>query len=98
LVSRAQFVITMLPTAEIILTVVEPLLEEWPEEAIWLQMSSVGAVEADRLVQVAADHRVTVFDAPFSGSAQPAEGQADDPGLGTRSARARVEPVLAALG
>src|SRR5438046_1227276 len=47
-VSGAQAVITMLPTAEVVLAVVEPLLDEWPEETIWLQMSSVGATEADR--------------------------------------------------
>jgi 3-hydroxyisobutyrate dehydrogenase len=51
-VSRVQFAITMLPTADIVLAVVEPLLAEWREETIWLQMSSVGAAEADRLVQV----------------------------------------------
>jgi 3-hydroxyisobutyrate dehydrogenase len=63
-VGRAQAVITMLPTAEIVLSVVEPLFEGWPKETIWLQMSSVGASEADRLVEVAAAHEVTLFDAP----------------------------------
>ena len=53
-VRRAQAVITMLPTAGIVLSVVEPLLDAWPEETLWLQMSSVGATEADRLVEVAA--------------------------------------------
>ena len=72
-VNRAQSVITMLPTAEVVLAVVEPLLEEWPEETIWLQMSSVGAAEADRLVEVATAHGVTMFDAPVSGSTHPAE-------------------------
>jgi 3-hydroxyisobutyrate dehydrogenase-like beta-hydroxyacid dehydrogenase len=43
-VSGAQAVITMLPTAEVVLAVIEPLLEEWSEGTIWLQMSSVGAV------------------------------------------------------
>src|SRR5579884_3644607 len=42
-VSDAQAVITMLPTAEVVHEVVEPLLDEWPEGTIWLQMSSVGA-------------------------------------------------------
>src|SRR6185437_12071824 len=45
-VSSAESVITMLPTADVVLAVVEPLLEEWPRETIWLQMSSVGAAEA----------------------------------------------------
>jgi 3-hydroxyisobutyrate dehydrogenase len=99
LVSRAQLVITMLPTADVILTVVEPLLQEWPEEAIWLQMSSVGAAEADRLVQVAADHGITLFDAPVSGSTHPAEeGKLTILASGPDSARAQVEPVFEALG
>src|SRR5690348_8942335 len=42
-VSSAQAVITMLPTAEVVLAVIEPLLDEWPERTVWLQMSSVGA-------------------------------------------------------
>jgi 3-hydroxyisobutyrate dehydrogenase len=41
-VSGAGVVITMLPTAAVILDVVEPLLEDWPEGTVWLQMSSVG--------------------------------------------------------
>jgi 3-hydroxyisobutyrate dehydrogenase-like beta-hydroxyacid dehydrogenase len=51
-------VITMLPTAPVILNVVEPLLKDWPEDTIWLQMSGVGAAEADHLTQVAEAHAV----------------------------------------
>jgi 3-hydroxyisobutyrate dehydrogenase len=95
----AQAVITMLPTAEIVLAVVEPLLGEWPEKTIWLQMSSVGATEADRLAEVATAHGVTLFDAPVSGSTHPAEeGQLTILASGPDSARAQVEPVFAALG
>ena len=95
----ARSVITMLPTADVVLSVVEPLLGEWPKETIWLQMSSVGAAEADRLAQLAADHDVTMFDAPVSGSTHPAEeGQLTILASGPESSRARVEPVFAALG
>lgn len=98
-VRRAEFVITMLPTAAIVLDIVEPLLEEWPEEVIWLQMSSVGAEEVDRLVQVAAEHGVTLFDAPVSGSTHPAEeGTLTILASGPESGRAQVEPVFEALG
>jgi 3-hydroxyisobutyrate dehydrogenase len=72
-VSNAQAVITMLPTAEVVLEVVQPLLDGWPEETIWLQMSSVGAAEADRITEAASAHGVIVFDAPVSGSTHPAE-------------------------
>lgn len=92
-------VITMLPTAPIVLDVVVPLLEDWPEATIWLQMSSVGAAEADQLVEVARAHRVTLVDAPVSGSTHPAEeGELTILASGPDSARAPVEPVFGALG
>jgi 3-hydroxyisobutyrate dehydrogenase len=98
-VSSAQAVITMLPTAEIVLSVVEPLLDEWPTETVWLQMSSVGATEADRLLEVANAHGVAMFDAPVSGSTHPAEeGKLTILASGPETARGRVEPVFEALG
>jgi 3-hydroxyisobutyrate dehydrogenase len=93
-----QAVITMLPTAEVILDVAGPLLEDWPTDTIWLQMSSVGAAEADQLTQVAEDHAVTIVDAPVSGSTHPAEeGQLTILASGPDSARTVLEPVFAAL-
>ncbi len=97
-VSGAGVVITMLPTAEIVLEVVEPLLDEWPKDTIWLQMSSVGAAEADKLAQVADAHAVTHVDAPVSGSTHPAEeGQLTILASGPDSARSALEPVFSAL-
>jgi 3-hydroxyisobutyrate dehydrogenase len=95
----ADVVITMLPTAPIVLDVVEPLLEDWPEATIWVQMSSVGAAEADQLIEVAKAHAVTLVDAPVSGSTHPAEeGELTILASGPDSARASVEPVFEALG
>jgi 3-hydroxyisobutyrate dehydrogenase len=95
----ANVVITMLPTAPIVLDLVEPLLDDWPQETIWLQMSSVGAAEADQLVEVAQAHDVALVDAPVSGSTHPAEeGELTILASGPDSARAPVEPVFAALG
>jgi 3-hydroxyisobutyrate dehydrogenase len=97
-VSGAGVVITMLPTAEIVLDVVEPLLEDWPEDTIWLQMSSVGAAEADKLARVADEYAVTVVDAPVSGSTHPAEqGQLTILASGPDSAQTALEPVFDAL-
>ena len=95
----ADVVITMLPTAAIVLEVVEPLLEDWPEATIWLQMSSVGAVEADQLASAAEAHGVRLVDAPVSGSTHPAEeGELTILASGPDSARKSVEPVFEALG
>ena len=98
-VSGADVVITMLPTAEIVSDVVEPLLGQWPKDTIWLQMSSVGAAESDHLAQAAAAHGVIFFDAPVSGSTHPAEeGRLTILASGPSLGRALVEPVLSALG
>jgi 3-hydroxyisobutyrate dehydrogenase len=97
-VAGAGIVITMLPTAAVILDVVEPLLDEWPENTIWLQMSSVGAAEADELARLAGAHGVKIVDAPVSGSTEPAEhGQLTILASGPESARAGVEPIFYAL-
>jgi 3-hydroxyisobutyrate dehydrogenase len=97
-VSRAGVVITMLPTADVINELVEPLLDDWPEDTTWLQMSSVGAAEADQLTRSAEAHAVTLVDAPVSGSTHPAEeGQLTILASGPDSARTAVAPVFDAL-
>ena len=97
--ASASTVITMLPTAEIVLDVVEPLLANWPEGTVWLQMSSVGASEADGLTRVAQQHDVTIVDAPVSGSTHPAlEGRLTILASGPDSVREHLQPVFAALG
>jgi 3-hydroxyisobutyrate dehydrogenase len=98
-VRRTDVVITMLPTAPIVFDVVEPLLDDWPEATIWLQMSSVGASEADQLAEAARAHDVTLVDAPVSGSTHPAEeGELTILASGPESSRAAVEPVFEVLG
>jgi 3-hydroxyisobutyrate dehydrogenase len=78
--------------------VIEPLLEDWPKDTIWLQMSSVGAAEADQLARVAEARAVTLIDAPVSGSTHPAEeGQLTILASGPDSAKTVLEPVFAAL-
>jgi 3-hydroxyisobutyrate dehydrogenase len=97
-VTGAGVVITMLPTAGVVRGVVEPLLEGWPQGTIWLQMSSVGAVEADELTQLAEKHAIRLVDAPVSGSTHPAEqGQLTILASGPDSARATVAPIFEAL-
>ena len=97
-IEGSHIVITMLPTAEVVLDVIEPLVDEWPGGTIWLQMSSVGAAEADRITQVATAHGITLVDAPVSGSTHPAEeGRLTILASGPPSARADLAPVLDAL-
>lgn len=97
-VSSAAVVITMLPTAASILEVLSPVLADWPEGVIWLQMSSVGAPEADELNATADAHGITLIDAPVSGSTKPAEqGQLVVLASGPASSQSAVEGTLAAL-
>jgi len=97
-VSGTGVVITMLPTADIVLDVVTPLLQDWPQDTIWLQMSSVGAAEADRLAQVADNHGIRLVDAPVSGSTHPAEqGELTILASGSDTARTAVQPIFDAL-
>jgi 3-hydroxyisobutyrate dehydrogenase len=97
-VRAADIVITLLPTADIVLSVVDPLLPDWPPTTVWLQMSSVGASESDQLAEAAARNGVTIVDAPVSGSTHPAEeGRLTVLASGPDSARQQVEPALAAL-
>lgn len=96
--SDTSVVITMLPTADVVLEVVEPLLDDWPEGTVWLQMSSVGAFEADHLTHVAEQHGITLVDAPVSGSTHPAEeGQLTILASGPESTRTALEPIFDAL-
>ena len=97
-VHRAGVVITMLPTAQVILDLIEPLLTDWPHDTIWLQMSSVGAAEADHLTRTAEAHAVTLIDAPVSGSTHPAgQGELTILASGPDSARTTLEPIFDAL-
>ncbi len=97
-VASAGVVITMLPTAAVILDLIEPLLEDWPRGTVWLQMSSVGAAEADQLTQMAEAHAITLVDAPVSGSTHPAEeGELTVLASGPDSARTAVQPIFDAL-
>jgi 3-hydroxyisobutyrate dehydrogenase len=97
-ISGSAVVITMLPTADVIFEVVEPLLEKWPHGTIWAQMSSVGASEADQMTWLAEANDVILVDAPVSGSTRPAlDGQLTILASGPGSARNAVKPVFDAL-
>ena len=88
----------MLPTAEVVLDVVEPLLDDWPEGTVWLQMSSVGAAEADQLTQVGLGTRGSDRRCARLGEHHPAEqGQLTILASGPDSAKMVLEPAFAAL-
>jgi len=102
-VRDASVVITMLPTADVVSSVVFEggVADAFVEGCVWAQMGTIG-VEAtmavrDRLGAVRPD--VVFLDAPVSGSKGPAEqGQLLILASGPAAAAGTVGPVFAAIG
>jgi 3-hydroxyisobutyrate dehydrogenase len=98
-VAGADVVITMLPTGEIVREVIEPALGEFGSDAVWVQMSTVGAAEADSLGELAGSHGVTYVDAPVSGTKEPAEkGELVILASGPDQLRERLGPLFDVIG
>jgi 3-hydroxyisobutyrate dehydrogenase len=102
-VGDARVVITMLPTAEVVESVIfsDGVAEAFARDAVWAQMGTIGVPETarigDRLARVRPD--VLFVDAPVSGSKGPAEaGQLLILASGPASARATVDPVFSVIG
>ena len=99
----ARLVITMLPTAAIVESVIfgEGVAEAFAQGAVWAQMGTIGVAETSqiggRLGQLRPD--VMFADAPVSGSKGPAEaGQLLILASGPRAAEAIVRPAFSAIG
>ena len=99
----AQVVITMLPTADVVTSVIFEggVASALAQGAVWAQMGTIGLAETTeiggRLGQLRPD--VQFVDAPVSGSKGPAEtGQLLILASGPPAAAAAVDPVFSALG
>jgi 3-hydroxyisobutyrate dehydrogenase len=98
----AQVVITMLPTAEVVESVMFPsAAQAFRSGAVWAQMGTIGpdatARIASRLRGLRPD--VTFVDAPVSGSKGPAEtGDLLVLASGPQESKAVLEPVFSAVG
>jgi 3-hydroxyisobutyrate dehydrogenase len=102
-VSGAEVVITMLPTEDVVRSVVfgGGVAEAFATDAVWAQMGTIGVAQTAQLVDQLSKMRpdVLLVDAPVSGSKGPAEaGQLLILASGPASARAAVEPAFAAMG
>ena len=102
-VGDAQVVITMLPTADVVTSVIfdSGVAGALPGGAVWAQMGTIGLAETTgigrRLGQLRPD--VMFVDAPVSGSKGPAEaGQLLILASGPPAAAAAVRPVFSAIG
>ena len=102
-VRDAQVVVTMLPTADVVTSVIFDggVAGALPGGAVWAQMGTIGLAEtteiAGRLGELRPD--VMFVDAPVSGSKGPAEaGQLLILASGPPAAAAAVAPVFSAVG
>jgi 3-hydroxyisobutyrate dehydrogenase len=101
-VRDARVVITMLPTADVVNSVIfDGVAEAFAEGAAWAQMGTIGVTAtteiAGRLGKVRPD--VMFVDAPVSGTKGPAEtGQLLILASGPRAAEAIVSPAFSVIG
>ena len=102
-VREAAVVITMLPTADVVNSVIfaDGVVQAFAEGAVWAQMGTIGvsatAEAVGRLGELRPD--VMFVDAPVSGSKGPAQaGQLLILASGPPAAQAVVSPVFSAIG
>ena len=96
-VAGADVVLTMLLDAD---AVIEVIRRAAPAAGtVWLQSSTVGIEGADRIAGVARELGLVLVDCPVLGTRKPAEdGALVMLASGPEDSRARIEPVLGALG
>jgi 3-hydroxyisobutyrate dehydrogenase len=102
-VAGADAVITMLPDADAVTSVLDHqgVLDALAPSATWVQMGTIGLAGTDRMAALAAERRpdVSFVDAPVSGSKGPAErGELLILASGPPTVRERLEPVFDAIG
>jgi 3-hydroxyisobutyrate dehydrogenase len=101
-VRDARVVITMLPTADAVISVMSTQgLPALPSGTVWAQMGTIGVEATATLDDMVRQHRPDVLfvDAPVSGSKGPAEaGQLLILASGPAAAEAIVAPAFSAIG
>jgi 3-hydroxyisobutyrate dehydrogenase len=100
--AQADFVLTMLPDADAVASVMQGdrgALGAMPDDAVWLQMSTVGLAGTERLSALASERNVAFVDAPVVGTKEPAEqGQLLILASGPEDQRERCAPIFQVLG
>jgi 3-hydroxyisobutyrate dehydrogenase len=99
-VQGADAVVTMLSDGSAVETVMTEggALEAMRDDAVWIQMSTVGIAALERLAQLAEERGVAFVDSPVSGTKKPAEdGALTVLAAGPASARELCEPIFEAI-
>jgi 3-hydroxyisobutyrate dehydrogenase len=98
-VADADVVLTVLRDGPAVAAIAEQMLPAMNSDAAWVQVSTVGPVDAHKLQDAAARHGITFLDAPVSGStAQAQEGALLWLVSGQAAALNIARPVLERLG
>jgi 3-hydroxyisobutyrate dehydrogenase len=96
----AEVILTMLADADAVLeSMGQALSAPATDDAVWLQMSTIGQTGTDRCVDLARQHNLEFVDAPVLGTKAPAEqGQLVVLASGPDRLKARLEPIFDAVG
>jgi 3-hydroxyisobutyrate dehydrogenase len=94
----SDLLVTMLSDAEAVIDVAQRALDALPDDAIWIQMSTIGLDGTDRCRELAERAGVTLVDAPVLGTRQPAEqGKLVILASGPEGVRNRCQPLFDAV-
>jgi 3-hydroxyisobutyrate dehydrogenase len=97
-VDGADLVVTILSDGEAVESVAQEALPAMGDDAVWIQMSTVGIDATERLAKLASERGVAFVDAPVIGTKQPAEqGKLTVLASGPDAARERAKPVFDAV-
>jgi 3-hydroxyisobutyrate dehydrogenase len=100
-VAGADVVVTMLADGDSVASVMEDggALAAMPDDALWLQMSTVGIAATETLATLAEERSVPFVDAPVLGTKAPAEqGTLQVLASGPEDQKDRCEPIFDAVG
>lgn len=98
-VEGATVILTMLPDADAVIDALDAAVAGGRDDAVWLQMSTIGEVGTERCAELAGAHGLTFIDAPVLGTKQPAEeGKLVVLASGPDEASGHVQPILDAVG
>lgn len=95
----ADVLLTILSDADAVSSVFEDAANSAQDDAVWLQMSTIGEAGTERCAEAAERRGLTLIDAPVLGTKQPAEeGKLVVLASGPQEAQERVQPIFDAVG
>jgi 3-hydroxyisobutyrate dehydrogenase len=98
-VQGADVILTILSDGDAVEQTAEQFLPAAPDDAIWLQMSTIGHEATDRCIETAERAGLPFVDAPVIGTKKPAEeGKLVVLASGPDDLHDKVEPIFDAVG